>query len=929
MSAKKTVFPTAVQYQKEKFDPSLKLQRFRDTSKQAAQPFVEEAEAIKTQAIVEENFFELQNELDKQELQYGGMDKTFLQKLAPFSNLIKAGFDEIESRIDERKKKLRDQVQGQLEQAAITGQDFSEITQQVNGLMQRAKNSGQIGLLHQLSKLDWGDEIKVLNGLIKNSVKNYKTSLESFQRDFGPISNDAEAQALVLAHDNRYRKFFDDMGAPASAYQNWRNQSEPARQKALNGMVDDIRGLQGEEIRLNQLNTLYGDAAILDVERRMMLSPKDAKRTFGKASTHIEILKFLEKGFKAGDFNQKNINGWKDEIHPVTKQRIGDMDQYKHFFGQMDLYLKARQDEDAGNLANLKNKRREEWITTTLANALEKGILETDIDKLEEDARVLGIMNPDVLQMLKYLRDGKTQEDKADAAVTAELKARLDAGEVLSQAELLSYGQTNYNTFQSFNEANKSSSVNVDYKNGEKRLIAWMQQDPRDTKAISELGGGLNITQVDKVKTEAEVRILNELPKIYRKHYRNIARAGGDDAFRTGEVVINGKTVKIADAAYAESIKEINDRKADLNNIFYYNPKTNQFEGTQRIETSEGYVKATDTNSVYAEVGKKLATLNRLEQTHGYNKILTTKALLSQVIPREEAARMKSRIERGLGIPAAIVSIATLSGNGQVRTAEEIFKTHDLGELILPEKSARALELLNSPEFQANFDLQEALGGLQDIHSLGARGQERLKAEARRAVGQNDAPGALRTNYLASQGLSPEKRALLRTLQWAEGTENKGYGTIYGGEVVPEIAQGLLTVQEMINMADTNKLPDRLGGRRINFGSGSKAAASYQFMPGTLEDLIRQGVLRPNQQFTPQVQDMAALALTGLSEDVLNSKLTDRDWDKLAPTWASIPLSSTGRSYYAGDGLNKSKSPEALKEYYLKVLQYERMKGLI
>ena len=100
-------------------------------------------------------------------------------------------------------------------------------------------------------------------------------------------------------------------------------------------------------------------------------------------------------------------------------------------------------------------------------------------------------------------------------------------------------------------------------------------------------------------------------------------------------------------------------------------------------------------------------------------------------------------------------------------------------------------------------------------------------------------------------------------------------------------------------------------------------------MPGTLEDLIRQGVLRPNQQFTPQVQDMAALALTGLSEDVLNSKLTDRDWDKLAPTWASIPLSSTGRSYYAGDGLNKSKSPEALKEYYLKVLQYERMKGLI
>jgi len=929
MSARKTVFPTAVQYQREKFDPSLQLQRMPDTSQQAAQPFVEEAQAIQTQSLIDENYFELQNELDKQELQYGGMDQTFLQKLAPFSKLIQAGFDEVERRVDERRKKAVDQVQGQLEQMAINGQDLSQITKQVNGFMQRADKSGQIGLLHQLSKLDWGQQAQVADGLVKNTVKNYKTSLETFQRDFGPISNDAEAQALVLAHDNRYRDMFEQIGAPASMYQNWFNQSAPARQKALNGMVDKIRDLQGEEIRNTAYSAFYGGAKFLDMERRIMLSPKNGNRTFGKASAHTDMLKFFEKAIKAGDFNQKNIDGWKDEIHPVTKKRIGDMKEYDYFFGQMQRYLKARQDEDAGSLDKIIAKRRSDWTTATLNNALDKGISETDVDRLEEDARRLGIISPDILQMLKYLRDGKTQEDRADAAVTAELKTRLEAGEVLSQAELLSYGQTNYNTFQSINEANKNSSVNVEYKEGEKRLIAWMQQDPRDTKAISELGGGLNITQVDKVKTEAEVRILNELPKIYRKHYRNIARAGGDDAFRTGEVVINGKTVSIADAAYQASIEEINKRKADSTDTFYYNPKTNQFEGTQRIKTSEGYVKATDTNSAYAEVGKKLATLNKLEQTHGYNKILTTKALLSQVIPREEAARMKSRIERGLGIPAAIVSIATLSGNGQVRTAEEIFKTHDLGELVLPEKSARALELLNSEEFKANFDLQESLNQLKDVHSFGARQQERWKAQARRAVGQNDTPGALRTNYLASQDLSPEKRALLRTLQWAEGTDTKGYGTIFGGEVVPEIAQGKLTVQEMINTADTNRLPDHLGGRRVNFGSGSKAAASYQFMPGTLEDLIRRGVLRPNQQFTPQVQDMAALALTGLSEDALNSKLTDRDWDKLAPTWASIPLSSTGESYYAGDGLNKAKNPEALKAYYLKVLQYERMKGLI
>jgi hypothetical protein len=922
MSAKKTVFPTAVQYQKEKFDPSLKLQRFKDTAKQAAQPFVEEAQAIKTQALIDENYFELQNQLDKQELLYGGQDETFLQKLAPFSPIIKAGFAELAKRVDERKKKAVDQVQGQLEQMAINGQDLSQITKQVNGLMQRADKSGQIGLLHNLSKLDWGQQAQVADGLVKNTVKNYKTSLETFQRDFGPISNDAEAQALVLAHDNRYRDMFEQMGAPASMYQNWFNQSAPARQKALNGMVDNIRGLQGEEIRNTAYNSLYSNAQLLDVERRAMLSPKDRNRTFGKASAHTDMLKFLEKAIKAGDFNQANINGWKDEIHPVTKKRIGDMADYQYFFGQLDRYLKSRQDEDAGNLDNLISKRREEWTTATLNNALNKGITETDVDKLEEDARLLGIMSPDVLQMLKYLRDGKTQEDKADAAVTAELKARLDTGAFMSDAELLSYGQTNFNSFRATNDLNRSIANDAGYKQGEKEILGWMKQDPRDTEAISEKGGGLGITQVDKVKTQGEIRILNEVSKIYREKYNQIAGLGGPDAFRTGQ--IDG--TPIHQLAVAESIKEINRRKAVVTDPLYYNPKTNQFEGTLNIKTNEGYVKPTDTNSVYVEVGKKLETFKTLEQTHGYNKILTTEALLSQVIPREEAARMKSRIERGLGIPAAIVSIAALSGNGQVRTAEEIFKTHNLGELILPEKSARALELLNSPEFQANFDLQEALGGLKDIHSLGARGQERLKAQARRAVGQDDAPGALRTNYLASQNLSPEKRALLRTLKWAEGSD---YGTLYGGAVVPEIAQGMLTVQEMINMADTGRLPDHLGGRSVNFGSGSKAAAGYQFMPGTLEDLIRQGVLRPDQYFTPQIQDMAALALTGLSEDVLNSELKDNHWDKLAPTWASIPLSSTGRSYYAGDGLNKSKSPEALKKYYLKVLQYERMKGLI
>lgn len=146
-----------------------------------------------------------------------------------------------------------------------------------------------------------------------------------------------------------------------------------------------------------------------------------------------------------------------------------------------------------------------------------------------------------------------------------------------------------------------------------------------------------------------------------------------------------------------------------------------------------------------------------------------------------------------------------------------------------------------------------------------------------------------------------EQQALLKTLRFAEGTSSS-YGTIFGGNVVPELASGQLTVQETINMADTGKLPQRLGGRKIaGYGRGSKATGAYQFMPPTLEGLIRQGVLKANEPFTPEAQDRAALALAanrGVTADVLKKEgLSSRVSAKLAPEWASVPTLS-GKSYY-------------------------------
>jgi muramidase (phage lysozyme) len=929
MSARKTVFPTAVQYQREKFDPSLQLQRLPDTSKQAAQPFVEEAAAIKTQSLIDENYFELQNQLDKQELLYGGQDETFLQKLAPFSPLIKKGFDELDKRVDERRKKAVDQVQGQLEQMAINGQDLSQITKQVNGLMQRADKSGQIGLLHNLSKLDWGQQAQVADGLVKNTVKNYKTSLETFQRDFGPISNDAEAQALVLAHDNRYRDMFEQIGAPASMYQNWRAQSEPVRQKALNGMVDKIRDLQGEEIRNTAYNSLYSNAQFLDVERRAMLSPKNGKRTFGRASTHTDMLKFLEKAIKAGDFNQKNIDTWKDEIHPVTKKRIGDDADYQYLFGQLQRFLDARKQEDAGSFDDLKEERSNALMGETLRRVRtgELNISDATVKELRNKAFEQGIDSPRFNKMLEYMEDGLTVEDKAKDYLETELKTRLNQGEVIDDYEMLKYGQDLFNQYQSANEVNKKNQAFQARKDLFKEGAAWLQQDSTQPEG----GGGLEITTTDSVKTQGQIRLLAEWESLLKQKFDQVLATARpeDDVYKTG--TINGQSVK--DTALALAIQDFEKLKTNPDSVFYRNPKTGTFTNTLKIKTGTGYVGTDAANKTYAEVTSKINTIQDLAKStnQDYKSIVTNEALLSQVISKAEAIKMKATIEKGKGIPAAILAIAALGGDGQLLTAQRMFNTYELGNIEIPARNQQLAERLADPQFLSNFPVDEFMQRFGDIHRMGPLEIERTRGGVLRDAASIDgvedtAPGALRTNYIATQNISAEKRALLKTLQWAEGTKDKGYGTIFGGEVVPEIAQGLLTVQEMINMADTNRLPNHLGGRRINFGSGSKAAAGYQFMPDTLEDLIRKGVLRPNQQFTPQVQDMAALALTGLSEKELNSRLNNTQWNKLAPVWASIPLSTTGLSYYAGDGLNSAKELNKFKTYYEEALRQERLK---
>jgi muramidase (phage lysozyme) len=144
--------------------------------------------------------------------------------------------------------------------------------------------------------------------------------------------------------------------------------------------------------------------------------------------------------------------------------------------------------------------------------------------------------------------------------------------------------------------------------------------------------------------------------------------------------------------------------------------------------------------------------------------------------------------------------------------------------------------------------------------------------------------------------ISPERRALLNTIRYAEGTwargENLGYRIMFGGGLMPHL----------------ERHPDRVV---YSGGYASAAAGAYQFMPFTWARASRSLQL---PGFGPDVQDQAAIfliqlrgALSLADRGVFTPELAAR----LAPEWASFPTLA-GRSFYG----QPVKRYTALKAFY-------------
>ena len=130
--------------------------------------------------------------------------------------------------------------------------------------------------------------------------------------------------------------------------------------------------------------------------------------------------------------------------------------------------------------------------------------------------------------------------------------------------------------------------------------------------------------------------------------------------------------------------------------------------------------------------------------------------------------------------------------------------------------------------------------------------------------------------------ITPERRALLNTIRYAEGTwaggDQIGYRIMFGGGLMPSL----------------DRHPDRVIRKS---GYASAAAGAYQFMPFTWSLASRTLGLAA---FGPEVQDQAAIFLIQRRGALLladQGLFTRHLAAKLAPEWASFPTLA-GRSFY-------------------------------
>lgn len=159
-------------------------------------------------------------------------------------------------------------------------------------------------------------------------------------------------------------------------------------------------------------------------------------------------------------------------------------------------------------------------------------------------------------------------------------------------------------------------------------------------------------------------------------------------------------------------------------------------------------------------------------------------------------------------------------------------------------------------------------------------------------------------SYMSTRRLSVNPESYTQLLNLIAKVESNGnYNAYYGDARNSDIDFTAMSISDVMKWQKDF----------VAQGSPSSAVGRYQILSGTLESLVAQMGLSSQQTFDERTQDAMAIALLERrgAVEYVNLELSDKDFAaNLAKEWAALPKvigDNPEQSYYAGDGLNKSR----------------------
>lgn len=201
------------------------------------------------------------------------------------------------------------------------------------------------------------------------------------------------------------------------------------------------------------------------------------------------------------------------------------------------------------------------------------------------------------------------------------------------------------------------------------------------------------------------------------------------------------------------------------------------------------------------------------------------------------------------------------------------------GDQALP----KTLQLLNAAGFDPNATKKGSF-----FEELTKKMQEFTGAPLAPIKGSGEVAPGVNLNSSSTSDL----KSVIRT-----GEASGNYDAVFG-HPAKEFPLQKMTVGEVMGLQRTLKTN----------GSPSTAAGAYQIIGPTLAGLVKEGVVKPDDLFDSKTQDKLADALLtrrGLADFQSGKMSKEAFLNSLAKEWAALPTTE-GRSFYAGDGLNKS-----------------------